>query len=85
MRISNKQLIQELKKVDYLLKENLNHNLTFKKLYEKENNDKIEDEDLKIKFLLGAPYPRRKRRGITGAPARPFGAAAKIGRLLVMI
>jgi hypothetical protein len=35
----------------------------------------------KIKFLLGAPYPRRKQRGITGAPARPFGAAAKIARL----
>jgi len=35
--------------------------------------------------LLGAPYPRRKQRGITGAPARPFGAAAKIGRLLVTI
>jgi hypothetical protein len=31
--------------------------------------------------LLGAPHPRRKQRGITGAPARPFGAAAKIARL----
>ena len=25
-----------------------------------------------IKFLLGAPYPRSKLRGITGAPARPL-------------
>lgn len=48
MKISNKQLIQELKKVDYLLKENLNRNITFKKLYEKTNDDKIDDEDFKI-------------------------------------
>jgi hypothetical protein len=34
--------------------------------------------------LLGAPYPRCKQRGITGAPVRPFGATAKIVRLHVM-
>jgi len=45
MKISNNKLLQELKKADYLLKENLNQNLIFKKLYEKENNDKINDCD----------------------------------------
>jgi len=48
MKISNKQLLQELKKVDYLLKENLNRNITFKKLYEETNNDKIDIEDIFI-------------------------------------
>ena len=48
MKISNKKLLQELIKVDYLLKENLNKNLLFKKLYEKENDDKIDDDDLVI-------------------------------------
>jgi len=48
MKMSNNRLLQELKKVDYFLKENLNRNIAFKKLYEKENNDKIDDDDLVI-------------------------------------
>ncbi|MDR2923403.1 MAG: hypothetical protein LBU85_08700, partial [Treponema sp.] len=32
----------------------------------------IATAEQKIKFLLGAPYPRCKQRGITGAPARPL-------------
>jgi hypothetical protein len=45
------------------------------------NIEDIEPETPKgIKFLLGAPYPRSKLTGYTGAPVRPFGATAKITR-----
>jgi hypothetical protein len=40
--------------------------------------DEVAGQDGLKKILLGAPYPRYKQRGITGAPTRPFGAPQKL-------
>ena len=48
MKISSKEILRELKQLHYKLKSLNYKNQTFKKLYEKTNNDKVENDDLVI-------------------------------------
>lgn len=48
MKISSKEILQKLKLIEYRLNLIKNNNLTFKKLYEKTNNEKIDIEDIFI-------------------------------------